>query len=624
MNDSMNLRAFGPRAIVRISLVVCCFGLVAFATGSAGAQSSDFRTWLSENKQEPKADLLTIRKQFKTAEQFIAELENGIAKLDDRQEQTFCLKALVELWPQRALASLHRLAGNDELDPTIRAQAVYLSSLYRDPTLLPSYQKLLDHEQLSLRAAALDAIGILRQPAYALNEPGSTLATDPPIGLNEIGRLAGLHGEFEGLERQDIALFAPRESHELEVLKLGDREYTEKLRQRLVQSMLSAKFPVERRAAARSLVNWHSPDYQLRAAEWGVWISNSENEFQLAESVLADIPSFVFRTQNPIDEFAKRVNKIMFITKPVLHLTADQPLSVDVTADIAMGQPWFAYPKPSDFHLVVELSRNGLASDSFDPFYAILKKHNPMWPIDFDEAQSGYPWIESKERRYGGMSSGMGAGDNRIIGIGLQWEHLIVSPEQQDWMELPVVLKKHQWWQDLRKVKSNWISDGTQAERFLYYDGPSIAKSPVTVSRSGQEMKVAYQRAVDERLKKTIGFHDPAQTLLIQVEKGKAKASHFEFLDELKITVDSVEWSEADQAVDQLRQMITKYNGLTDEEAAGLINTWRPQFFETDGTRLLVRINGAEYDRLCPLQIRPAPTELARVGLVLYEFQNQK
>ena len=65
--------------------------------------------------------------------------------------------------------------------------------------------------------------------------------------------------------------------------------------------------------------------------------------------------------------------------------------------------------------------------------------------------------------------------------------------------------------------------------------------------------------------------------------------------------------------------MLTEY-GLTAEEAAGLVDVWKRQFFETDGKRLLVILPAWDYDALCPLSVRPAPTELVRLAIVLTEL----
>ncbi len=60
--------------------------------------------------------------------------------------------------------------------------------------------------------------------------------------------------------------------------------------------------------------------------------------------------------------------------------------------------------------------------------------------------------------------------------------------------------------------------------------------------------------------------------------------------------------------------------GLTDAEAAGLVDCWRPQLFHTAGRRFLLLMTAADHDALCPIRIDPPPTEQVRVGVVLTEF----
>jgi hypothetical protein len=65
--------------------------------------------------------------------------------------------------------------------------------------------------------------------------------------------------------------------------------------------------------------------------------------------------------------------------------------------------------------------------------------------------------------------------------------------------------------------------------------------------------------------------------------------------------------------------MLTDY-GLTADEAAGLADVWKHQFWETPGKRLLVVLSAKDYDAMCPLRMRPKPTELVRLGILLTEL----
>ena len=71
--------------------------------------------------------------------------------------------------------------------------------------------------------------------------------------------------------------------------------------------------------------------------------------------------------------------------------------------------------------------------------------------------------------------------------------------------------------------------------------------------------------------------------------------------------------------VQRFRQMLTDY-GLTAEEAEGLVAAWSPQFFHAKGRRFILRMSPEEYAKQCPMQVRPVPTEVVRLGLVLFEF----
>jgi hypothetical protein len=75
-----------------------------------------------------------------------------------------------------------------------------------------------------------------------------------------------------------------------------------------------------------------------------------------------------------------------------------------------------------------------------------------------------------------------------------------------------------------------------------------------------------------------------------------------------------------DAAAIEFLKMLTDY-GLSAAEAKGLVDAWRGYLFESPGTRLLLRMSSFDYDRLCPISVKPAPTEMVRLGLILTEFK---
>src|SRR5258708_35856230 len=72
-------------------------------------------------------------------------------------------------------------------------------------------------------------------------------------------------------------------------------------------------------------------------------------KLQLAQSVIDEIPPFVHRTGNSLDSLKSRVNEMIIINKPGMHITASGAMVVDLEVSIGQGRPWFAYPRPDDF-----------------------------------------------------------------------------------------------------------------------------------------------------------------------------------------------------------------------------------------------------------------------------------
>src|SRR6185295_4055252 len=78
----------------------------------------------------------------------------------------------------------------------------------------------------------------------------------------------------------------------------------------------------------------------------------------------------------------------------------------------------------------------------------------------------------------------------QIRAVGLRWQSLLVMPERQAWMHEPPVPDdaKYRWWKRLRQVPSSWVWNQGEADRFVFYDGPTNAPTPVTVTRRDQTL----------------------------------------------------------------------------------------------------------------------------------------
>jgi hypothetical protein len=492
-----------------------------------------------------------------------------------------------------------------------------LLALTRNPTSAEVFVRYMKDPDAGVRAAAADGLGILYGPAYLFPEDESRnwmsnsrparirLSDQPPI-------LADLQGWAKPQDNNSRG-WTPDSAPPAEV--------QEALRDMVRTGATSP----EREAAARAMLPFPQTGYSLRMAEWGVWISDG-SDLKLVRSVLDEIPAFVHRTANPLSELDERVNPILFVTKPIIHLTASQLMTLDLTCRIRAGRPWFAYPRPDDFSVNVT-SFQYFHGPATAPGEVLAPLDNPALG-SLSDIGEGYPWIEPRHRQFGSMY-GTGTPFNDIDSVGLRWQSLVVSPERLAWMTPPAIPSdpKYAWWDRLRQVPTSWVSSRGESERFLYYDGPTLAKSPLDVTLAGNALHL------DPRLLPDKGWLPSVQVrpepsvptsrrrgLFIRVAAGHVSGQAVDApYTKINVALSGPAPLDGSEVKARFGQMLQDA-GLTGPEAAGLIACWAPQFFEKEGTRFLLLLSQADYDALCPMTVRPVPTERARVGIVLTEF----
>ena len=569
------------------------------------------------------------------------------------RQRTICLKLLFENFADESLSALTKIAFHGQ-DLEMRCHAIHLLALLRDDKTALKLEVYLNANadlDPQLRTAIIDCIGLTRAPSHEISNSDALLDSDPPIEISnylydaqvrEVEKLINVNRADRKIQVEALQHFP---------IQSNFRWYNslpESTRTTLEQAMLAGDSSLEREAAARAIVAWPPDDYQLRFAEWGVWI-NVDGEFTLAEQILDEIPPFVHQTNNDLSSFEDRMTIPTIVTKPIIHLTANRPMSVDLEVLISGGKPWFAYPKPDDFRVQFGVSP--------------VNRQEPVAKVDgFNDAREGYPWLLPKSRQHTDYRLWTGDRTSKLTGdVGLRWQSVIVSPEQLDWMKEPQVPddERYRWWSELRKVPSSWVSSRGESERFLYYDGPTLATAPIDIYWDGEEIfcraRFFERKYRLLRLKKTVGdeprydvkkFIDELDTIgfprqsmeysLIAIETQKEQPRPGIFIrredDQIWASVVESHAPNSEFVIEDLnriegvenvrsafRQLIVDA-GLTAEEAEGLVSSWTPAFFETNGQRFVYLLYPYEYDMLCPMGIRPEPTEIVRVGLVLTEL----
>jgi hypothetical protein len=390
--------------------------------------------------------------------------------------------------------------------------------------------------------------------------------------------------------------------------------------------MLAGADSIEREAAARALVHVPAAGYQLRVAEWGVRMCDTGAMTRL-KSELGQVPPFAHQTGDPQLDLTGRVQQLGGNLKPIIHLTVNAPMAVDITTLIRAGRTWYAFPRPDDFSISVgqfsdmQMNANGVFTAPLSPL-----DNNAIGHLS--DCREGMPWLFPHHRTLG-KTSGWNV-DNEIDGIGVRWQSLIVSPQQLSWMSPPALPsdEKYAWWNALRHVPSAWISSRGESERFLYYDGPSLANDPYPPTLAGDTITINRQDELPQMFSEGSTFvgmkQDSAggaprrEAMFVHVVGGHATVRIGSIADDAEI--DLQKWPLGTQPAAEIFQQLLVRAGLTNEESAGMLAAWRRRFFETDGKRMLRWMSAREYDNQFPIQIRPRPTALVRVGVVWTEF----
>ncbi len=160
-----------------------------------------------------------------------------------------------------------------------------------------------------------------------------------------------------------------------------------------------------------------------------------------------------------------------------------------------------------------------------------------------------------------------------------------------------------------------WTTSQRETERFIYYDGlvpapnglrcVAATKDAVTVKNAGEfpirDLFVVDRRTAESR---TMAFAHVAGPIASGEERQIALAT--------RSAVNVV--AEAKAAV----QKALAAAGLSGAEAAAVLKIWDQGFFGAPGVAAFYLLPQAEYDRMLPLEIKPAPKKLVRVGIALH------
>ncbi len=624
--SARQMNVVGPSPMLR-NRVIAGTALIAVICLLFGWQGRIGRRWIAGSTLS--SGLGRLPPVYLNSDQITDVFSSFLVSFANSRDRTTALAFLLENSDRDTLERLVS-AEAGERDSELRVLELHLISIWRSRATIPLFITRLRDTDSHIRAAAADALGIIRQPSYSISDT-TELDSKPPIAVYSV------------INPPSSSMRSP--SRDGDLFAGAPQSIDLSIRESLQKMLTDGSTQLEREAAARTLVSWPPDIYRLRLAEWGIWIDN-QGHMAMAKRVIEEIPPFVHQTGNRLNTFDEYFNHPTaarfgyyyptFVTKPVIHLTADRPMAVDLEVHIRDGRPWYAFPHPTNFGLGLEKE---FATDTPLWIVRLSVPPPPSPPSQFNpgsinpilDLHYGYPWLSPKHYIYNTDSTGTRA----IYDIGLQWQSLIVSPARLPWMKPPAVPTdpKFRWWERLRDVPSSWISAFDDTERFLYYDGPTRRQVPLRVSLQPSTRTLTFT-APNEGASRADGCSDafhPVEPLMPE-NLPHREGLYIELLPDgilrgQYIAIGPKDFAnlennlplQSEAVIDRLRQMLTSY-GLTTPEADGLIAAWSPQFFHTEGRRFILRMSPEDYAAQCPIAVRPAPTELVRLGLILTEF----
>jgi len=180
---------------------------------------------------------------------------------------------------------------------------------------------------------------------------------------------------------------------------------------------------------------------------------------------------------------------------------------------------------------------------------------------------------------------------------GIEWKNLKIEPGTT-----PVypVEKSPSRYYEARATDAAPVTAGSQHEKFLFYRG--VGSFPIPLSaRVTADGSVAVTN-------RTAG---PIPTVILFENRG----GRIGFRTTAVADTISIDRPSLDAQFPQLRSHLEAAliaEGLFPKEAAAMIETWRDSWFE-EGARLIYIVPSRTVDEVLPLEIAPAPAQIARV-----------
>jgi hypothetical protein len=309
---------------------------------------------------------------------------------------------------------------------------------------------------------------------------------------------------------------------------------------------------------ATHAANAQKQQSEFVAHEWGTFTSIAGNDGKAVSwypwAVPADLPSFVEHFQ--ARDFKVNLSGTIRMETPVLY---------------------FYSPRETEVSVHVSFSR-GLITE----WYPHAAKFTPSGP---PPGQAKWAVLKTGET------------DGSVT-----WDSVAIRPGDEGALAQEVNESRYY---AARRTASTPLSvaapSGVQHEKFLFYRGVSSEASPV-MARSLADGAVRVENVSGDTIAKIFRFERRGTQAGFRSVASVDNAATLEAPD-LNGSVERTSEEVLAALMDQ---------GLYPDEARAMVETWKDSWFE-EGTRLLYIVSRTFVDRVLPLSISPAPSEVTRV-----------
>jgi hypothetical protein len=304
-------------------------------------------------------------------------------------------------------------------------------------------------------------------------------------------------------------------------------------------------------------------DPGLTAHEWGTFTSIAGKDGRAADWLpltgSTDLPAFVEHFQNP--NFKGGLRGTVRMETPVLYFYSNHATKVSVHVSFSQGLITEWYPHAS--HV--------------EPASLQLRPQIVAYMKEWNRRQK--------------------QPDSNI-----SWDSVSLQPN--DSASLPREDSTNHYYA-ARQTSSTPLriktQSGEQTEKFLFYRGVASFSVPVSVNLAG-DGKILAENHTSQEIPAMLVFERRGEKIGFRIADASATMPTLD-PPELNATMDSLK-----QAVENM--LIAQ--GLYQDEAQAMFETWRDSWFE-EGSRLLYIVPRQFVDSVLPLTINPSPAQTVRV-----------